>query len=188
MSQPPLDPTDAAVEAFLTRWKGSGGSERASFQPYMSELCHLRSIPVFDAYGWPHDLDDESILQRLVDLNAGRAEEERRGLIRWLRPEYQNPQGTAAATNRKLDLPADAADDEAEAAPAAITTAVPAWPKLLPERFQAVQKALRATRPQQLDELARQWKGCKREDLQETLATLQVLAKARGVEGGWVVG
>jgi hypothetical protein len=139
---------------------------------------------VFDAYGWPHDLDDESILQRLVDLNAERAEEERRGLIRWLRPDYQNPQGTAAATNRDLDLPSD---EEAEAAPAAPTT-LPAWPKLLPERFQAVQKALHATRPQQLDDLARQWKGCKREDLQETLATLQVLGKALGVEGGWLAG
>ena len=48
---------------------------------------------VFDAYGWPHDLSDEDILQRLVDLNRERAEEERRGLIRWLRPEFQNPQG-----------------------------------------------------------------------------------------------
>ncbi len=46
---------------------------------------------VFDAYGWPHDLDDEEILQRLVDLNYERAAEEARGLIRWLRPEFQNP-------------------------------------------------------------------------------------------------
>lgn len=34
---------------------------------------------------------EQSILQRLVDLNAERAEEERNGLIRWLRPEYQAP-------------------------------------------------------------------------------------------------
>jgi hypothetical protein len=32
---------------------------------------------------------DEIILERLVALNAERAEEERNGLIRWLRPEYQ---------------------------------------------------------------------------------------------------
>jgi hypothetical protein len=44
---------------------------------------------VFDAYGWPRDLSDEQILERLVALNAKRAEEEKRGLIRWLRPEYQ---------------------------------------------------------------------------------------------------
>jgi hypothetical protein len=34
---------------------------------------------------------EQSILQRLVDLNGDRAEEERNGLIRWLRPEYQAP-------------------------------------------------------------------------------------------------
>jgi len=43
---------------------------------------------VFDAYGWPHDLTDEEILTRLVDLNHERAEEEKRGLIRWLRPDF----------------------------------------------------------------------------------------------------
>jgi hypothetical protein len=34
---------------------------------------------------------DEAVLERLVALNAERAAEEARGLIRWLRPEYQNP-------------------------------------------------------------------------------------------------
>ncbi|MEA5620560.1 DNA methyltransferase [Cronbergia sp. UHCC 0137] len=54
---------------------------------------------VFDAYEW-QDLKDDSktkaeieeiILERLVALNAERAEEERNGIIRWLRPEYQAP-------------------------------------------------------------------------------------------------
>lgn len=48
-------------------------------------------IAVLDAYGWHHDISDEEILERLVALNAERAEEERNGLIRWLRPEYQAP-------------------------------------------------------------------------------------------------
>jgi hypothetical protein len=48
---------------------------------------------VFDAYGWPHDLTDEQILERLVSLNAERAEEEKNGTVRWLRPEFQNPEG-----------------------------------------------------------------------------------------------
>jgi hypothetical protein len=43
---------------------------------------------VFDAYGWPHDLTEEQILERLGALNAERAEEERRGIIRWLCPEF----------------------------------------------------------------------------------------------------
>jgi hypothetical protein len=48
-------------------------------------------ITVLDAYGWQHDISDEEILERLVALNTERAEEERNGLIRWLRPEYQAP-------------------------------------------------------------------------------------------------
>ncbi len=48
-------------------------------------------LAVLDAYGWPHDITDEQILENLVALNAERAEEERNGLIRWLRPEYQAP-------------------------------------------------------------------------------------------------
>lgn len=57
---------------------------------------------VFDAYGWPHDLTDEQILERLVALNAERAEEERRGLVQWLRPDFQNPSGMRAATQVEL--------------------------------------------------------------------------------------
>jgi hypothetical protein len=52
---------------------------------------------VFDAYGWPRHLSDEAILERLVALNAERAAEEARGLVRWLRPEFQNPQGPSTA-------------------------------------------------------------------------------------------
>ena len=44
---------------------------------------------VFAAYGWPATLTDEQILERLVALNAERAAEEARGIIRWLRPEFQ---------------------------------------------------------------------------------------------------
>jgi hypothetical protein len=52
---------------------------------------------VFAAYGWqdlsgkPTPEIDETILERLVALNAERAAEERNGHIRWLRPEYQAP-------------------------------------------------------------------------------------------------
>ena len=51
---------------------------------------------VFAAYGWPATLTDAEILERLVALNAERAKEEAAGLIRWLRPEYQNPGGLQA--------------------------------------------------------------------------------------------
>jgi hypothetical protein len=55
---------------------------------------------VLEAYGWQDLITaqqtgktteeiNETILERLVALNAERAAEERNGLIRWLRPEYQ---------------------------------------------------------------------------------------------------
>ena len=37
------------------------------------ELVEKRDKAVLDAYGWPHDLDDEEILERLLALNLERA-------------------------------------------------------------------------------------------------------------------
>lgn len=88
---------------------------------------------VFDAYRWPHDLTDEQILERLVALNAERAEEEQRGLIRWLRPELQNPSGKVVYAN-----PRDAAPQrtiESEAAPRE-------WPKQITEQVHAVRRVI----------------------------------------------
>ena len=55
---------------------------------------HLHSqldAAVAAAYGWPADLPPAEIVSRLVALNAERAEEERNGKVRWLRPDYQIP-------------------------------------------------------------------------------------------------
>ncbi|HEX8572213.1 MAG TPA: DNA methyltransferase [Allosphingosinicella sp.] len=46
---------------------------------------------VADSYGWPHDLSPSEIVARLVALNHVRKAEEESGMIRWLRPEYQQP-------------------------------------------------------------------------------------------------
>jgi hypothetical protein len=50
---------------------------------------------VADAYGWPGDLVGDEILSRLAALHAVRAEEEKQGMVRWLRPDYQAPQAQA---------------------------------------------------------------------------------------------
>jgi len=65
---------------------------------------------VFEAYGWPTTQTDEEILERLVALNHERAEEESRGIIRWLRPEFQNPENDKEV-QRPLELE-DNVDDE----------------------------------------------------------------------------
>lgn len=43
------------------------------------------------AYGWPADLAEAQILERLVALNADRSKEEAVGNVHWLRPDYQIP-------------------------------------------------------------------------------------------------
>jgi len=57
---------------------------------------------VFEAYGWPDDLSDEQIVERLVALNKERALEEKVGKIRWLRPDYQIPRFGSDAERARL--------------------------------------------------------------------------------------
>jgi len=59
---------------------------------------------VFAAYGWPVTLTDQEILTRLTALNRERVQEEKEGVIRWLRPEFQNPYGTATAVQAEMTL------------------------------------------------------------------------------------
>jgi hypothetical protein len=57
----------------------------------MKELHEKLDVAVAEAYGWPVDLPEAEVLARLVALNKERAKEEMRGLVRWLRPDYQIP-------------------------------------------------------------------------------------------------
>jgi len=57
----------------------------------LKELHEKLDALAFEAYGWPQTLTDEEILEKLVALNHERAAEERRGHVRWLRPDYQIP-------------------------------------------------------------------------------------------------
>ncbi len=57
----------------------------------LKELHEKLDRLVFEAYGWPDTLSEEEILEKLVALNRERVAEERRGHVRWLRPDYQIP-------------------------------------------------------------------------------------------------
>jgi hypothetical protein len=94
---------------------------------------------VFDAYGWSHDLSDEQLLVKLVALNADRAEEERKGLVRWLRPDFQNPEARAMT-----QVAIDEGESDEENQPAAPAAASP-WPKKLADQVAAVRDLLTRT-------------------------------------------
>jgi len=132
---------------------------------------------VFDAYGWPHDLTDEQILERLVALNAERAAEEKRGLVRWLRPEFQNPSGAKAATQERLaatDEPEEAAPQPAAAAP---------WPKKLADQIGAIRDLVtKAPAAWSVEQVAGAFKGANRDDVEEVLDSLAALGILAGYE------
>jgi hypothetical protein len=100
---------------------------------------------------------DESVLERLVALNAERAAEEARGKVRWLRPEFQNPAQLQNNTQPELDV------DE-EAAPATAIAVAPvkpsAWPKNSIEQVRVV-ASLVASGPtsMSIDDIAARFTG-----------------------------
>ena len=82
----------------------------------LKELHEKLDRLVFQGYGWPEDLSDEAILERLVALNQERTEEEKAGEVRWLRPDYQIPRFGSDAEKERLK----AEKEKARAAQAAM--------------------------------------------------------------------
>ena len=143
----------------------------------VKELHDKIDALVAQAYGWSTTLADEDILARLVQLNAARALEEQRGLIRWLRPDYQRPRAgimdaqAAAETGAQLSvvLPMD------------IKTQKPLFPASDLERTAAVFASLMgASTPLDAATLARSFRqGAKAEPaIESILASLSRLGHA----------
>ena len=145
----------------------------------LADLHRQIDVAVADAYGWPTDLSDDDILHRLVALNAERAREESQGLIRWLRPDYQNPAGKAAiAKDVQSDMDLGAA----------VTAAKAAWPKTLPDQMAAVQKALTALGVATPEQIAREFARGRAASVQPLLETLASVGLARmGDDGRFAV-
>jgi len=153
---------------------------------------------VFEAYGWPATLGDDEILERLVALNAQRAAEEARGLVRWLRPEFQNPAGAAAA-QQTLALDEGAEADDAPPAPRRgkhtpaakqeAAAAKIAWPKGHAAQAKALVAALReCPGPVTAEELAQRFLRASRESVDALLQALVTVGQARRTRGGKYTG
>lgn len=148
---------------------------------------------VFEAYGW-QDLTDqligrpgattplpdkpadhaeaeEELLMRLVALNKQRAAEEVQGKVRWLRPDYQAPEGTQVG--------AELATEQAEEAKVATPTAKgkAAFPKAVPEQLKVLREAL-AERPHTIESLADLFKRKPRKSVEEGLLSLAAVGRA----------
>lgn len=136
---------------------------------------------VAEAYGWPADLSDEAILERLVALNRERAEEEANGLVRWLRPDYQIPRFGRGMKRREVQIEADFAAPVAAVEP-------PPLPKEDEKLVEAVRRALRARgRPTDPRDLARAFRNGGRSvaRVEKGLRILAAIGLARRTEAGW---
>jgi len=118
---------------------------------------------VLEAYGWtdivsaipPADILarggpdaealEQAILTRLVALNHARAAEEKRGHVRWLRPDFQAP-ASSDGDRRTLQSEITISEDDATpdtAAPVALLD----WPTELPAQVAALRKLLPTVGP-----------------------------------------
>lgn len=129
---------------------------------------------VADAYGWPADLSDEDILLRLVALNHTRAAEEAGGLIRWLRPDYQNPAGHQSAAGKIADMDLGTVA-QAEKAP---------WPKTLPEQIAAVREVLAEMGEATPERIARRFVRGQARTVEPLMQCLAVLSHAERAQDG----
>ncbi|MBL0178574.1 MAG: class I SAM-dependent DNA methyltransferase [Gemmatimonadetes bacterium] len=130
---------------------------------------------VAEAYGWPWPMEKEEVLERLVALHDERVAEEQRGVIRWLRPEYQIPR---FAPDHVAELELPASELVAEVAPVAL---VP-WPATAVEQLAALQ-ALVGRAPLTEAEAAAAFAGADRPLVGRHLETLSMLGEVREVAG-----
>ncbi len=125
---------------------------------------------------------DNALLERLVALNAERAVEEKKGSIRWLRPEFQNPEKKVAAPKQaEIEM-----EDVTETKVAAKNGKMP-WPKTLPDQVRRVADLLASARePMSLDAIASHFsgKGPWKRRLPQIVETLETLGRARKVADG----
>ena len=178
------DDLDAAVFAAYgwgDLWRHRAAAETGSIYDFKTgTVAVLDATPegltaAFAAFD--RELDAE-ILQRLVTLNAARAEEEKRGIIHWLRPDYQT-RGQAGVT-LPVDLPfsLEKPAKKSKAKPAKPKGKI-AWPKSLSDRVQAVEVALHRNGTATPAELASQFKRAQPADVAEILETLVTMGRAR---------
>ncbi|NOY83089.1 MAG: hypothetical protein GXP31_18980 [Kiritimatiellaeota bacterium] len=168
----------------------------------LAELHDELDRAVFTAYGWddlaerlvgrpgaltpvpdkPAEIADaeRELLARLLALNAERAAEEERGVVRWLRPEFQAPD--QAATQPDLDISVPAAADSAKSRGSKRRRA---WPKRVSDQVQALLTEIEAlSAPTTAADLARRFLRAPTDTVRDLLDTLAALGRLHRLPDG----
>ncbi|HEX8307684.1 MAG TPA: type IIL restriction-modification enzyme MmeI [Allosphingosinicella sp.] len=145
----------------------------------IAELHDRLDAAVAEAYGWPADLSDEEIVARLVALNAERAAEERRGIVRWLRPEYQQKKAGVAAIEKKPEA------EQIEALLPEAKAGKPSFPRDAIGQTAAVLADLRGGAALTADDIAMRYKQGRKVSprIQSTLEALVRLGYVASADG-----
>lgn len=134
-----------------------------------------------------------SVLAHLVHLNTQRAQEEAQGRVRWLRPDFQNPQNSLSKQEllpqEEQAQEADLDMDKSLSKPEQIKPPQQPWPTTLPEQVRAVAGVLAASpAPLTLPAIEARFKGRGpwKKGLPTLLQTLEALGRAHPVptDGG----
>lgn len=178
---PPPEPAtpDINLNAYVFERDGSSTTGRIDL---------YKRGTVAQAYGWPADLSDEEILERLVALNAARAAEEAQGRIRYLCPEFQCLESVQGELNVDTTPPSRSAQSASATkrdGGVASTLSKQPWPKSLLDQVQALRAALAAApSPVTAEELARTFSRARTDRVADLLETLAALGQAQHMEGG----
>ncbi len=116
---------------------------------------------------------EQELLTRLVALNHERAAEEKRGLVRWLRPDYQAPDTKPKPEQKEIDLGSESSSLKTEHLKLETLT----WPTALSAQVTAIRKLLPAIGPDAEALSARFGRKSKKrsEQIAAILATLKAL-------------
>ncbi len=126
---------------------------------------------VVAAYGWPADIPEEEMLERLVTLNRERFLAESRGEIHWLRPDYQMSKRRAS---QDQDMP--------EAIAAADAANMFKWPTGLPKRVRVIRNIMtQEATAVDIVSICRRLKGAKDEEVLEIVKVLADVGQVREV-------
>lgn len=161
---------------------------------------------VFAAYGWddladrlvgkpgattpsPHKSEDqeaaeEELLMRLVALNQERAADEKRGIVHWLRPDFQIPRLGHKVHGQE--------QQEADLGEAVLAVEETKWPTDGLDQIRVLRDLLsKAEGPTPIPALSAAFKGRntakRRERIEDVMETLVATGAARSSEGGYFI-
>jgi len=160
---------------------------------------------VFAAYGWqdlaealvgkagattplPDKSDEqaqaeEELLSRLVTLNHQRASEEKSGKIRWLRPDYQNPDTKLDQKPEQTDMVLANTSNTSNTKEKIKAPTKASWPNVLSEQVAVVVELL--AMPATSEQVAENFKRKPIKQVQPVLEALEALGRAQLSGDSW---